>query len=179
MIKDVLLKDYINNASDIIALSKNDNFSKLLNNIGKDIITIKSHLVHKEDITHLEQFIFNLDMYISFIKNTLNISQQEIRCIVDLTIYDNNDILFDKTYYYDNQDKYINGFKKLLLDKYLDNYSILNKYIEIKKYNFEELINKLNQIKNKAHFYFEDINKNLPYFIEIIDYLENSSNILV
>ena len=67
----------------------------------------------------------------------------------------------------------------MFLSKYLNNYNILKKYIKINKYNFDSLINKLNQLKNKAHFYFENINKNLPYYIEIINYLENTSNMCV
>jgi hypothetical protein len=177
MINEIVLSSYINNASDILALSNNKKFNKLLSNINlTEVIKIKSHLIHKDNITYLEQLIFNLDMYISFLKDRLNISDQEIRYIVDLTIYSNNNILFNKTYYYDNKNMYLDNFKKMFMSKYLDNYLLLRKYIKIKKYNFEELIFKINKIKNKAHFYFEDINKNLPYYITIIDYLEKTSN---
>lgn len=180
MINNILLNDYINNSSDILSLSKDKCFTNLLNKLDKnEIINVNSKLIHKNNITYLEQFIFNLDMYISFIKKYLLLNQQEVRYIIYLTIYDNNDILFDKEYYYDNKDKYIAGFKNMFLSKYLNNYNILKKYIKINKYNFDSLINKLNQLKNKAHFYFENINKNLPYYIEIINYLENTSNMCV
>lgn len=177
MINEILLNDYLNNSSDILSLSKDERFNKIIDSIDKNTtVPVKSKLIHKNDITYLEQILFNLDMYISFLKNNLNLNQQEIRYIVDLTIFNDNDILLDKEYYYDNKDKYIEGFKKMLMSKYLDNYNILKKHINIKKMNFYELITKLNKIKNKAHFYFEDINKNLPYYINIIDYLENTSN---
>ena len=177
-INSVLSNDYINNSSDILSLSKNNEFKKLIDKVDKNkIIKVDSHLIHKKDISGLEQFVFNLDNYISFLKFNLLINQLEIRIILDLTIYNNNNILFSDIYFYDNKDFYIEEYKKMFMYKYLKNYNILNKYINIKKLSFDELIIKLNQNKNKAHFYFEDINKNLPYYITIIDYLENTSNI--
>lgn len=177
MINKILLNNYINNASDILSLSSNKDFNKLLSKIDlKEEIYVNSHLIHKKNISYLEQFIFNLDMYISFLKSVLTISDQEIRCITDLTIYQHNSILFNKKYYYDDKEYYINGFKKMLMLKYLDNYNELSRYIKFNKMNYNELINKLNKMNNKAHFYFENINKNLPYYLNIIDYLENTSN---
>ena len=118
MINEILLNDYLNNSSDILSLSKDERFNKLIDSIDKNtIIPVKSKLIHKNDITYLEQILFNLDMYISFLKSNLNLNQQEIRYIADLTIFNDNDILLDKEYYYDNKDKYIEGFKKMLMSK--------------------------------------------------------------
>ncbi len=178
-INSILLKNCINNSSDIKVLLKNKNINRLLSNIdAKKIIKVNSHLIHKKDITLIEQFIFNLDNYISFIKSLLNISPLQTRYIIDLTL-DNkyNKILLSDVYFYDNKDYYINEFKKLFMYKYIKNVNKLKKYINIDKLDFDSLILKLNYNKNKAHFYFEDISKNLPYYIDIIDYLENTSNI--
>lgn len=178
IINNILSKDYINNSSDILSYYKNDNFKKLLDKLDDSIITVNSRLIHTKNITYLEQFIFNLDNYISYIKSILNINQLQIRYIIELTLYNkNNLILFNKNYFYDNKDYYIKEFKKLFMYNYIKNYNTLKKYINIKKLSFDKFIDKLNQNKNKAHFYFEDINKNLPYYINIIDYLENTSNI--
>lgn len=105
-----------------------------------------------------------LNNYYSFVKEKLNIGEQEINYIIDLTLENQN---------------LINNYEEFFMKKYLYNYEILKDYINIKKLNFDELIIKLNQIKNKAHFYFEDIDKNVPYYASIIDYLENTSNILL
>ncbi len=178
-INSILLKDCINNSSDIKALLKNKSISKLINRIDNNkIVKVNSHLIHKNNIFQIEQFIFNLDNYISFIKSLLNINSLEIRYIIDLTL-DNkyNKILLSNIYFYDNKDFYINNFKKLFMYKYIKNINILKKYISINKLSFDNLIIKLNQSKNKAHFYFEDICKNLPYYVDIVNYLENTSNI--
>lgn len=179
MIKDILLNDYINNSSDILALSNTQEFKHLLNKISNNNIEIHSNLIHKsKTINSKEQFIFNLDNYISFLKEKLLLNQFEIKVITELTIYNKeNSILFNKIYYYDDIELYIKGFKKMLMYNYLKNHNILKKYIKIKKMNFDELIIKLNALKNKAHYYLENINNNLPYYIGIIDYLENTSNI--
>ena len=117
--------------------------------------------------------LVNIDNYITFIKSKLKLNDSEIRYIIELTLdKDNIKLLYkDKI----NEKDYI----QLFMSKYLNNYNILKEYIKINKLNFNNLIFKLNTLKNKAHFYFEDINKNLPYYISIIDYLENTSNMLL
>ena len=107
-----------------------------------------------------------MNEYYSFLKSKLNIDESEIKYIADLT--------------FKNIETYNNiVFTNLLMNKYLENYELLKDKINIKKLNFDELITKLNKIKNKAHYYFENINNNLPYYIPIIDYLENTSNIFL
>ena len=70
-------KDYLNNISDLIAISKNINFKSLLDKINKkEYIKVNSHLIHKQrKISSTEQFIFNLDNYITYIKSKLFINQ--------------------------------------------------------------------------------------------------------
>ena len=125
------------------------------NNFIKDILDNKKYS---------KNYLNNLDNYVTFIKNKLTLDESELKYIIKLTI--------------ENQ-KIINDFEYLFMKKYLKNYNILKEYININKLNFDDLIKKLNQLKNKAHFYFEDIDKNLPYYIPILDYLENTSNILL
>lgn len=110
-----------------------------------------------------------MNNYYNFLKNKLTIDDHEIKYIMDLTL--KNIIIKDN--FTDNE------FINIFINKYLKNYELLKDKINIKKYNFDELIIKLNQIKNKAHYYFEDIDNNLPYYIPIIDYLQNTSNILL
>ena len=48
MINKILLNNYINNASDILSLSSNKDFNKLLSKIDlKEEIYVNSHLIHK------------------------------------------------------------------------------------------------------------------------------------
>ena len=126
-----------------------------------------------ENNTIKDYNLVNIDNYITFIKSKLKLNDSEIRYIIELTLdKDNIKLLYkDKI----NEKDYI----QLFMSKYLNNYNILKEYIKINKLNFNNLIFKLNTLKNKAHFYFEDINKNLPYYISIIDYLENTSNMLL
>ena len=101
-ISKILLNKFIINSSDILELTSNDEFKNKLDNLNiNEIINIKSKLIHKKDISLLEVIIFNIDNYISYLKNTLEINQLQIRYIAYLTMYENN-YLFDKLYYYDN-----------------------------------------------------------------------------
>jgi hypothetical protein len=114
----------------------------------------------------------NLDKYISFVKKHLSININEIRFIIKQTLYENYKLINKKNIAE-------NDCITIFMSKYNANVSILKRYIKINKKNFSELISKLNSLKNKAHFYFEDIDKNVPYYIEIINYLEKTSNILL
>ena len=64
---------YLNNLSDIITISKDEKFDTLLNKLDDVKVKVSSHLIHdKNNISSYEQFFFNLDNYITFLKN-LNI----------------------------------------------------------------------------------------------------------
>ncbi len=109
-----------------------------------------------------------MNNYYLFLKNNLTIDEEEIKCIFNLTVCDElNESL--------TNEQLISIFMK----KYLNNYNVLKEYINIKKLDFKELITLLNKIKNKAHFFFEDVNQNIPYYCSIINYLQNTSNILL
>ena len=66
------------------------------------------------------------EKYYVFLKNYLSIADSEINYIIELKL-ENNNITNE-----------INNdiFKKLLMKKYINNYNILIKYINIKKRNF-------------------------------------------
>ena len=181
MINKILQKNYINNSSEILSLVNTQEFKNLLKKIKSKKTIVHSHLIHKGNhINPIEQLIFNLDNYISFLKENFLLCPFEIRLIIELTLYNKeNKILVNNTYYYDDIDLYRAVFKKMIMHNYLENYKILRQYIKIKKMNFNELVSKLNTLKNKAHYYLENINNNLPYYIVIIDYLENTSNMCV
>ena len=174
--KNITKYTYLNNLSEIICLSKIDKFNNLVNRIDNKKINVTSHLIHKDDtITHYEQFFFNLDNYISFIKNNLFINPNEIKIIIDLTIYNKyNKILYSTDYYYNNVKKYEKEFINMFMHNYKKNISFLKKYINIKEKSFEELINNINMHKKRTHFYFENINnKNMNFYIPIICDLED------
>ena len=133
MKNDITKYDYLNNISDILSYLKEDKFIKLLNNIDNTTINIKNRLLHNNIITHQELFYFNLDNYISFIKNKLLINELEIRYIISLTLYNKyNKILYSKVYYYDNPDYYHKEYIKMFMYNYNKNYTFLEKYISLK-----------------------------------------------
>ena len=142
--------DYINNISDIISFLKEKEIYDIFINLGKSNISIKNNLVHKNNnISYEELFIFNLDNYISFIKRNLNIDDLKIRYILLLTLKNKyNIILQDKHYYYNNIDYFHKSFIKMFMYKYYQNYKFIKKFINLKKYTFDELINLLNTKKN-------------------------------
>lgn len=170
-ISKILLNKFIINSSDILELTSNDEFKNKLDNLNiNEIINIKSKLIHKKDISLLEVIIFNIDNYISYLKNILKINQLQIRYIAYLTMYENN-YLFDKLYYYDNIEYYNNIFKEIFYQKYKNNYKILSKFKNIPMYSYKELISKINKNKNRAYAYFENINQNNAlYYLNIYEY---------
>ena len=170
-ISKILLNKFIINSSDILELTSNDEFKNKLDNLNiNEIINIKSKLIHKKDISLLEVIIFNIDNYISYLKNILEINKLQIRYIAYLTMYENN-YLFDKLYYYDNIEYYNNIFKEIFYQKYKNNYKILSKFKNIPMYSYKELISKINKNKNRAYAYFENINQNNAlYYLNIYEY---------
>lgn len=177
MINKYINKDYINNSSDIKALIKEDYLQNIINNLNKDkYIKITSKLIHnKKKINQLEQFIFNLDNYITYIKQSVHINPLELRYIINLTL--NNKyikILYSDLYYYDNTEKYINNFQKIFMHKYKKNIKYISKYTKVKNRNYKELVNFLNTHKKRTYCYFENITiNNMNFYISIISQLEN------
>lgn len=170
-INKILLNEYIINSSDLLEITNSNEFIDMIKdiNIDKEIV-VKSKLIHKNNISLLESILFGIDNYISFLKNIFNINQLEIRYILTLTIFDNNYLFSDK-YYYDNMDYFNNIYKEIIMNKYIKNAKFLSKYKNINIYTYEQLINKINQNKNRAYVYFEDINqKNALYYLNIYEY---------
>jgi len=168
MINKYIYKTYINNISDILNLSKDERFIKLINSLDeKKMIKINTHLIHKEkEINQIEQFIFNLDNYISYLKNLIKINQLELRYIISLTLYNkHNNILYNNIYYYEDVNYYYNKFINLFMFKYKENMKKLN----YKILSFDQLITILNNNK-RTYAFFEDINENnMLYYKTIID----------
>lgn len=165
-----ILKDYINNSSDIINFLNDKLLDDIISNIDNSIITVTSHLIHKENtITHKEQFIFNLDNYISFIKEHIHISELKIRYILSETLNNRyNKILLSNKYYYSNVELYQKEFINMFMYKYNKNIAYLSKYIKLDQLDFNSLCNLINTNK-KAHIYFEDItSNNVHYYINLI-----------
>lgn len=173
-IKKIIYKPYINNASDIISFLDIDEIKSLFKIKCKKVI-INSHLIHKEkEINLTEQLIFNLDNYITFVKNKLTINQFEIKYIIDLTLRNSKIThLISNIYYYDNIEYYNKIFKEIFMYQYKKNIKYINKHFKVKEKSFNEFINHINTNKKRAYVYFEDINKNKPYYLELIKHLEN------
>lgn len=167
MIKKYIYKNYINNSSDIYSFSKDNEFVQLINNLNKKhYIKVTSNLIHKTDeINQIEQFIFNLDNYITYIKQNIFINQIELKYIINQTIYNKyNKILYSDIYYYDNIDLYINNFKKMFMYNYINNSKTLN----IKPKNFINFCNTINNHKKRVYCYFELINNNDKHLFNIL-----------
>ncbi len=172
------MKNSLNNISDINSFLKEKDFKKLLKKIdSKKKIKINNKIIHKKNLSHKEQFLYNLDMYINFIKSKVFINQFELRYIIYLTLFNrNNNILFHDVYYYEDTNYYINKFIKMFMSNYLKNYRFLSKYINIKKRNFTELIDIINKNKKRTYVYFEDINiNNMNFYIPLILNIESNS----
>ena len=75
MINKYINKDYINNLSDIKAFINDNEFLIIINKLNnKKYIKVTSNLIHKSNkINQIEQFIFNLDNYITYIKQLIHI----------------------------------------------------------------------------------------------------------
>lgn len=167
---DYLLKKYINNSSDIISFINDKLLDDIMSKIKDSSIIVTSHLIHKEKLISLqEQFIFNLDNYISFIKEKLNISELKIRYILSETLNNKyNKILLSNKYYYSNIEFYHREFINMFMYKYSKNIDFLNKYIKLNKLDFNNICTLINENK-KAHIYFEDItSNNVHYYINLI-----------
>ena len=174
MINEYLNKQYINNESDIKELFNNKKFVDLFNSINDENIIFNSNLIHKNKTISLkEQFIFNIDNYITFIKQFIFINPLELRYIISLTLNKNVKKLLISKYYYDNIDYYNDLYKKIFMSNYLENVSKLSKYINIKTRNFDELVKLINN-KKRVYSYFEPINnKNINFICEIIKSIED------
>lgn len=164
-INDILSKNYINNASDIKKILDDINLLNIKTKYKKVYVT--SHLIHSEKyISVNEQIIFNLDNYITYIKSLIYINPLELRYIINLTLNNkHNKILYSDKYYYNNVDYYIKRFNKMFMYNYLLNMKKIN-MIPLK---FNDLINEINNKKNRAYALFENINdSNLNYYKTII-----------
>ena len=174
MINEYLNKQYINNESDIKELFNNKKYIDIFNSINDENIIFNSNLIHKNKTISLkEQFIFNIDNYITFIKQFIFINPLELRYIISLTLNKNVKKLLISKYYYDNIDYYNDLYKKIFMSNYLENVSKLSKYINIKTRNFDELVKLINN-KKRVYSYFEPINnKNINFICEIIKSIED------
>lgn len=159
MINKYINKKYINNMSDIKSYTQDKEFKKIISKLDHTkYIKVTSNLIHKnKKINQIEQFIFNLDNYITFIKQNIFINQTELKYIISLTIYNKyNKILYSNLYYYNNVELYTKEFKKMFMYNYIRNAKNLNEEIK----SFEELCTIINNNKKRIYCYFDKINDN-------------------
>ena len=175
MINKYINKQYINNYSDILCFSNDKEFQNIINKLNKNkYIKVTSKLIHKtNEINQIEQFIFNLDNYITYIKQIIHINPLELRYIINLTLYNKyNKILYSNLYYYSNVNKYIKEFQNMFMYTYKINIKKLN----IKEKTFNELIKLINLNIKRTYCYFENItNNNMNFYSSIIEEIELSN----
>ena len=165
---------YINNLSDIIEFLKDIHLLKLYNSLGNNRIKVTSNLIHKTNYIPIkEQFIFNLDNYITFIKDKLCLNQQQIKYLISLTLNNKyNKILYHNKYYYSDINYYHKQFINMFMFEYKKNILFLKNYISIKERSFDEFISFINN-KKRSYCYFEKINiSNMNFYLSIIESLE-------
>lgn len=176
MILKYINKSYINNSSDILSFYKDIEFKKIVSSLDENkLIKVTSHLIHKDKyINQVEQFIFNLDNYISFIKEQIFIKPLELRYIISLTLFNkNNKILYSNLYYYSNLKIYQKAFIKLFMYQYEKNIKIISKDLRIIKRDFNSLIKIINN-KKRTYVYFEEItNNNIFFYLPIYENIES------
>ena len=149
--KNKFYKDYLNNINELISLSNNIMFNKLFKD--KEVI--------------------NIDNYISFLKDNLNINHNELLILIDLTIYQNNKVLFSSKDYNHNYEYFNKRFIQMFMYKYNKNIKFLKNYIKIDKLNFNDLVIFLNN-KKRVYIFFEDINEyNIHFYLPLIIELIN------
>lgn len=179
MINKYINKDYINNSSDIKSFLNDEKFLKLLNKTNnKKYVKVTSNLIHKANkISQTEQFIFNLDNYITYIKQLIHINPIELRYILSLTLYNKyNKILYSDLYYYDYVELYQIKFERMFMHNYLNNIKFIKGKTKIKKRNFKDLIYIINTHKKRTYCYFENINNNnMNFYLPIIESIEESN----
>ncbi len=170
MIDEMLNKTYIKNKKRLLSVLKNENISKLIENIDNYLIETNINIFKSNKITKLEMFLYKIDNYITYLKKYLKISSNELTYIIVLTINSEfNSFLFDN-----NINDLDNNYKELLMYKYNKNIDFLSHYMNINKRNFESLIENINKKKKGVYIYFENITpNNINYFIPIISYLED------
>ena len=109
-----------------------------------------------------KNYTINIDKYITFLKDNLDIDKNELLIIIDLTIYSKFNHLLLK-------DKCNNiNFKKVFMYNYKRNIKYLRKYIKIKRRTFNSLVSFLSN-KKRIYSYFENINDtNISFYLPII-----------
>ena len=156
MIDEMLNKTYIKNKKRLLSVLKNENISKLIENIDNYLIETNINIFKSNKITKLEMFLYKIDNYITYLKKYLKISSNELTYIIVLTINSEfNSFLFDN-----NINDLDNNYKELLMYKYNKNIDFLSHYMNINKRNFESLIENINKKKKGVYIYFENITPN-------------------
>ena len=170
MINEILEKPYIKNKKRLISIFKDEDIIKLINNIDNNLIDSDINIFKSNKTTKLELFIYKIDNYITYLKNHLKISSNELTYIIILTINtENNYFLFNESI-----DDLDNNYKELFMYKYNKNIDFLSHYMYINKRSFKSLIDNMNKKKKRVYIYFENITPdNINFFIPIISFLED------
>lgn len=103
----------------------------------------------------------NINDYIKFIKGKITLNKTELKYIIYLTLTNRYATKLCKE-----------NNEKLFIDIFMHNYNIninkINKIHNIKKLDFNSLINKINSNKKRTYILFENINNiNIFFYLEL------------
>lgn len=168
--------DCVENKRLIIKLLKNGDIDKLILKISKNrkVCLINFKLFGKNELNGLEQFIINLDAFISYFcdKLLVGISFQYVLATIFLKSKYNY-VLLDDRFIYDggkNQEYYYSFFQKMIAEQFLDNLMIM-------KWNVYPFLNNTNI--NLDSLSYNDKSYYLSYELLVSLFLTNRSDIVV
>lgn len=168
--------DCVENRKLIIELLKNGELDKLISNIdmNRKVQLINFKLFEKNQLNGLEQFVINLDAFISYFCDKLLVGgsfQYVLATIFLKSKY--NYILLDNRFIYDggeNQSYYYSCFQKMMADQFLNNLLIM-------KFNIYPFLKHTNI--NVDKLCYSDKSYYLSYELLISLFLTNRSDIVV
>ena len=122
-------------------------------------------LIKKELNINNNNIDIKLMNYINFLYDKIKINKNEFIILLILSLNNNVDMLYNAIT--------LTDFKKIFMNNYKNNLSLLKKFIKIKKRKFDELIDIINT-KKRSYTYFEKISlDNMNFYLPIIEYLES------
>lgn len=168
--------DCVENKRLIIKLLENGDIDKLISKIDKNqkVYLINFKLFGKNELNGLEQFIINLDAFISYFCDKLlaGISFQYVLATIFLKSKYNY-VLLDDRFIYDggeNQKYYYSYFQKMISEQFLDNLMVMkcNVYTFLKNTNI-----------NLDRLSYDDESYYLSYELLVSLFLTNHSDIVI
>lgn len=166
----------IENKRVIVELVKNGDIDKLISKImdGKLVKLINFKLFEKKHLNCIEQFVVNLDAFISYYSEQLLVGESYQYVLASIFLKSKySHVLLSKRFIYDggdNQQYYYSNFKKMMTEQFLRNLMIMRIYIYKYLKNTNIYLERLN---------YSDKSYNLVFELLVSLFLTNRSNLLV